>query len=126
MVHLDDAQTGVRVAVGEGVEPSAEDDQLVDPDRHRVGQDLLGVPAPGAHEPPHPVVAALPGASHEVVGIVTRHAHREWVVQDRAGLEELVDGAVPGGAERRTTGRAVDVHRGHCRRCRGCPGARLC
>ena len=126
MVHLDDPQAGVRVAVGEGVEPGAEDDQLVDPDRDRVGQDLLGEPAAGAHEPPHPVVAALPGASHEVVRVVTRHPHREWVVQDRAALEELVDGAVPGGAERRTTGRAVDVHGAILADVETSPRARLC
>ena len=98
MVHLDDAQPVVRVAVGEGVQARAQDDELVDPRRHRVGEDLLGEPAAGAHEPAHPVVAALPGAGDEVVGIVARDAHRERVVEDRSSLEQLVHGAVPGGA----------------------------
>ena len=72
------------------------------------------------------MVAALPGPSHEVVRVVARHADRERVVEDRPALEELVHGAVPGGAERRTTGRAVDVHGAIVADVGGASGPRLC
>ena len=107
MVDLEDAQLGVGVAVGEGVQAGAQEDVLGDPVGDGFGELVFGVAAARDQEGAQAdgERAGLParrrvGRAFDLGGVVAEDRDGDGVVEDQgAGVVELVGGAAESYAE---------------------------
>jgi hypothetical protein len=111
VIDLEDAEIRVRVAIGKGVEASAEDYELGDAAADGEGEFVFGVAGAGGHEGAH-----VAGCWREAVretrdgsgGFAADDADRERVFEHFWSVEELVRGAAEGDALGGSAGTALD------------------
>jgi hypothetical protein len=100
MIDFEHSQAWVRVAVGVGIESSAENNVLADSPRYCVGEQVFGVTAAGHEERPEGdrmrsrlIRRIAAGSAVEFLRVRTKNSDRQRVLKDeRTDVEELVRG----------------------------------
>jgi hypothetical protein len=98
MIDLEDAQIGVRIAIGEGVEAGAQNNELAHAALDGRGDRAFGEAGAGGDEEAH--VPAL-GVGRSRAGYGPRTFTQDWdgqrILKDTAVLKELMGRAMSGG-----------------------------
>src|SRR5580698_1320868 len=113
MIDLEDANILERIAIREGVESGAENDELSDAAANSECKLVFGEAGAGGHERAHVASGGrepVGDAGQRACDLAADDAHSQGIFEHLGAVEELVRGSASGDAEGGSAGSAFD----HC------------